>query len=111
MNSSSSETLAHEIAQGTYTTATLADCNGLLTLDRNPQIVLFSQLLLVSPEIARPGPAPSVYMALQPALLFRNDAVEYEKNLKKTIKSFATTALEAAPSRRFPPAKIERIQE
>jgi len=71
MSDGTPESLAREILEGTYTLSTLEECKPDLPVDRNPQVVRFTQFVLFSnPKIDPRFPKEPEYLILQQYQLF-----------------------------------------
>src|SRR4026209_644854 len=122
MTGTIAESLAQEVDAGTYTPSFVVDCNLDLPIDRNPQVVRFTQFVLfATPTLDVRSPAGPAFLILQ----------QYEPNdrgresvIKRVIKPLAAAlpsllrgaslspaaSVEALPDPNDSGVKIERLR-
>jgi len=90
MDTGSSEALANEVSDGTYSPSMLDDCTPGLPLDKNPKVIRYSRFFLFSNPKPDPRlPRPPEYLILPQLRLFNPDADPDKAITEKLIAPLA----------------------
>jgi hypothetical protein len=109
---SSTESLEPSVGEGGFKPSELDDCNAEIALDRNPQIIRYTEFTLFA-ERDRPPYREPAYLIVQPQVLAQLSKDEQQTILNHDVRPVVRRALERLPTAGLPPrdAKADEIRD